>query len=103
MPAGPARIEVWKGFEYRPQVYRVRTTPGAKPDVNVSIERAVPMAARGWYSGDSHLHFIRASDADEKTIFDLLTDEARLIFAQIEKAAGEKRQSQYIDGKDAPG
>jgi putative membrane-bound dehydrogenase-like protein len=78
VPAGPARIEVWKGFEYRPEIYSVRgeqVASGAKSDIRIEIDRAAPMAQHGWYSGDSHLHFIRASDTDEATIFDLLEAE----------------------------
>ena len=33
------------------------------------------MAAVGWHSGDPHLHFMRTSDADDETIFDLLEAE----------------------------
>ncbi|MBI3840098.1 MAG: CehA/McbA family metallohydrolase, partial [Planctomycetia bacterium] len=75
VPAGLTRIEVWKGFEYRPEIYSARVTAGAKRELKLNIARAAPMASQGWYSGDSHLHFIRASDADENTIFDLLEAE----------------------------
>ena len=75
VPEGQVRIEVWKGFEYRPEVLTTRAASGTSHDSKVAIARTVPMAARGWYSGDPHLHFIRASDADEKTIFDLLEAE----------------------------
>ena len=34
--------------------------------------------------------------------FDLLADEARLVFPEIEKPAGQKRQRQDIDRQDAP-
>ena len=44
-------------------------------DVRMTIAHSVPMAAEGWYSGDLHLHFIRASDSHDDTIFDLLDAE----------------------------
>ncbi len=75
VPAGPTRIEVWKGFEYRPETLLARVTAGGPHDLRLSIGRAAPMAAEGWYSADPHLHFIRASDADDNTIFDLLEAE----------------------------
>ncbi len=75
VPAGAVRIEVWKGFEYRPIVHRVELAAGDKRDVQLSLTRPVQMAEQGWYSGDPHLHFIRSSDRDDETIFDLIEAE----------------------------
>lgn len=75
VPAGPARIEAWKGFEFQPETHSVKLDRGTSRDVRLSLSRVAPMAERGWYSGDPHLHFIRASDADDNTIFDLLEAE----------------------------
>ena len=43
--------------------------------VSIELERATPMAAMGYYSGDLHLHFPRKDEADDQTIFDLLEAE----------------------------
>jgi putative membrane-bound dehydrogenase-like protein len=75
VPAGAARIEVWKGFEYAPQSQNVEVVAGTTRDAQVTIANDNSLATRGWHSGDPHLHFIRASDADETTIFDLLEAE----------------------------
>ena len=75
VPAGVARIEVWKGFEYRPETLTTEVAAGASRDLTLAIARTVPITSEGWHSGDPHLHFIRASDADENTIFDLLEAE----------------------------
>jgi len=75
VPEGQVRIEVCKGFEYRPEVLTTRAADGTSHDLKLKITQTVPMAQQGWYSGDPHLHFIRATDADEKTIFDLLEAE----------------------------
>ncbi|MEX0676533.1 MAG: PVC-type heme-binding CxxCH protein [Pirellulales bacterium] len=75
VPTGPVRVEVWKGFEYRPVTRSVDLAAGTIGDVKLSLERTVPMADKGWYSGDPHLHFIRTGEADEKKIFDLLEAE----------------------------
>lgn len=75
VPAGAARVEVWKGLEYRPAVVATEVQAGQTAPVNVAITRTAPMAARGWYSGDLHLHFDRTSDTDEKLIYDLLEAE----------------------------
>src|SRR5262249_15533626 len=73
VPEGQVRIEVWKGFEYRPEFLTTRAV--ASRDVKIAISRAVPMAEQGWSSGAQHLHFLRASDKDDETILDLLEAE----------------------------
>ncbi len=75
VPAGPVRVEVWKGFEYRPVAASTQVEAGGNEDVSLSIARSADVAREGWYSGDPHLHFTRANDADERTIFDLLEAE----------------------------
>ncbi len=75
VPAGPVRIEVWKGFEFRPETLSTFAATGSTHDLQLAIARTVPMAAEGWHSGDPHLHFTRASDADDALIFDLLEAE----------------------------
>ena len=57
VPAGRVRIEVWKGFEYQPLVRNVMVAAGETVPVSLELERATPMAAMGYYSGDLHLHF----------------------------------------------
>ena len=75
LPAGPVRVEVWKGFEYRVETLSTHIAGGKTHDVRLKLTHAVPMAPQGWYSGDPHLHFTRATDADDTTIFDLLEAE----------------------------
>ena len=75
VPPGPARIEVWKGFEFQPETTTARMMRGEPRDVKMSLSRVAPMGERGWYSGNPHLHFIRASDADDNGVFDLLEAE----------------------------
>jgi putative membrane-bound dehydrogenase-like protein len=75
VPAGRVRIEVWKGFEYPPLFQTVMVAAGHDLPVSIELERATPMAAMGYYSGDLHLHFPRKSDADDQVIMDLLEAE----------------------------
>ena len=75
VPAGPVRIEVWKGFEYRPVSSEIQAEAGVPRDVALTITRTAAMDRHGWYGGDSHLHFIRTGEKDEETIFDLLEAE----------------------------
>jgi len=56
LPAGPASIEVMKGFEYLPQKQSVEIVAGKAKKIEFTLNRLADMAAQGWYSGDSHIH-----------------------------------------------
>ena len=56
LPAGRASVEVMKGFEYRPQSKEVEIVAGETRTVELSRERFMDLPARGWYSGDNHVH-----------------------------------------------
>jgi len=75
VPAGPIRVEVWKGFEYRPAVRQRTVAAGETVRIEIDLQHTLDMPARGWYAGDPHLHFTRATTRDEDTILDLLDAE----------------------------
>ncbi|MFO0910995.1 MAG: PVC-type heme-binding CxxCH protein [Isosphaeraceae bacterium] len=75
VPAGRARVEVWKGLEFRPETVEVEARAGATKPVTVRLGRVVDMAALGYESGDPHLHFRRQSDEDDAIAFDFLEAE----------------------------
>jgi putative heme-binding domain-containing protein len=54
LPAGRARINVAGGIEMIPQTATLDAD--ASTDVTVQMTPWIEMAARGWYSGDSHVH-----------------------------------------------
>lgn len=56
LPAGPAEFTVVKGFEYWPRSQPVEIAAGAVTEVTVDLERMTDMAAKGWYSGSTHVH-----------------------------------------------
>lgn len=60
-PAGDYTLVVGKGFEYTPVVRKLRIAAGANVKENVAMERWIDMPARGWYSGDGHVHYERKS------------------------------------------
>jgi len=75
VPAGAVRIEVWKGLEYRPETAAVQVGAAGPQAVEVRLTRTAPMAAAGYYVGDSHLHLPRQTDEDDQVLFDLLEAE----------------------------
>lgn len=55
LPAGRYTITVERGKEYAPLVREVTLT--AEPvDVELELSRWIDLGARGWYSGDTHVH-----------------------------------------------
>ena len=56
LPAGAAKIEALRGFEYKPAVATVDVKAGAAQTVTLRLERLADLPARGWYSGDGHVH-----------------------------------------------
>jgi hypothetical protein len=56
-PPGRYRITASRGHEYRPASVEI-TVPQAGP-VDLTLERWVDMASRGWFSGDVHCHLPR--------------------------------------------
>ncbi len=56
LPAGAARIEALRGWEYKPAAVTVDVKPGATQTVTLRLERLADLPSRGWYSGDGHVH-----------------------------------------------
>lgn len=75
VPAGPVRIEVWKGYEYRPAVRVARAAAGRALKVRIELERTVDMKSLGYYSGDTHIHLNRRTEDDDQRTLDLMAAE----------------------------
>ncbi|MGE3775979.1 MAG: PVC-type heme-binding CxxCH protein [Pirellulaceae bacterium] len=75
VPAGNVRVEVWKGFEYRPEVLTTAVNPGQSPTAEVQLTRTLPISRLGYWSGDPHVHIPRQEEADEQRILDLMVAE----------------------------
>ena len=56
LPAGRANLTVVKGFEYWPEEVTADITADAVTELTVDLRRMTDMAARGWYSGSTHVH-----------------------------------------------
>src|SRR5580700_6199848 len=75
LPPGTARVEVWKGLEYRPEVANTTIATGQDKSLEIKLTNETGLALDGYAPGDSHLHFRRQTDADEQTILDLMEAE----------------------------
>jgi hypothetical protein len=56
VPAGAATVEILRGLEYRPARREVRVPAGGTRTLRVVLERLADMPAKGWHSGDLHVH-----------------------------------------------
>ena len=56
VPAGATALEVVKGLEYQPIAKQIDLPPDGEREIEIRLERTWDMAARGWWSGDTHLH-----------------------------------------------
>ncbi|HVH11190.1 MAG TPA: CehA/McbA family metallohydrolase [Gemmatimonadales bacterium] len=54
--AGRVRVEVWRGAEYRVARSDVTVPPGGTVARRIVLERLANLPARGWWSGDLHVH-----------------------------------------------
>jgi len=56
LPAGEYEVTAWRGPEYRPVTTPYVVTPEGAPPLAVRLDRWIDPAARGYYSGDPHIH-----------------------------------------------
>ncbi|MEX2272682.1 MAG: CehA/McbA family metallohydrolase [Vicinamibacterales bacterium] len=64
VPAGTYDLVVSRGPEYRLHHQKVVVAPQEISQVQVRLNRYADLPARGWYSGDSHVHLRRDRVAD---------------------------------------
>jgi hypothetical protein len=58
LPVGEYVMEVRRGLEYEPVDVRFEVRSGKKLSLQVDLNRWIHMAEEGWYSGDTHTHFL---------------------------------------------
>jgi TolB protein len=56
LPAGRASIEAVRGWEYRPRSVDIDVPANGTTTAELRLERLIDLPARGWYSGDTHVH-----------------------------------------------
>jgi putative membrane-bound dehydrogenase-like protein len=72
VPAGTVRVEIWKGFEYRPATLTTSVAAGQTRQLKIDLTNSILAAEHGYWSGDPHIHIQRRSEEDQTRIFDLL-------------------------------
>jgi len=62
LPVGKVTVEIAKGFEYAP-VQKVVQVRKSTKDIELRIARWIDLEREGYYTGDTHVHFISPSTA----------------------------------------
>jgi len=94
LPRGEAVIDVARGFEYMPLRARIRT-PEDGMETTLELRRMTDMNARGWRSGDTHVHFqsIQQShleaQGEDLDVVNLLATQLGHLFINNEDFTGE--------------
>lgn len=92
LPPGRYRLVVRKGLEFVPVARDVTLAAAARTE-NVTLSRWVDMAARGWYSGDGHVHAERTSPVATETILRWArAEDVRVVNVLL---MGDARQTYY--------
>jgi hypothetical protein len=93
LPRGDVVVDVARGFEYEPLRQTVRIEPGQR-ELTLRISRVADLAARGWWSGDSHVHFLSTPGAqleqrgEDLRVVNLLQTQWGALFTNTEELAG---------------
>lgn len=102
LPRGPLIVDVARGFETTPLRARV-TIERQQRELTVSIRRWTDMNAAGWYSGDTHVHFLSSQGAlreaagEDLNVVNLLQTQWGHLFTNTEDFTGRALQS--ADGR----
>ena len=62
LPVGSVFVEAVRGFEYAPVREKIEVKPGQR-HLTLKLKRAFDMKERGYYSGDTHVHFLSSQSA----------------------------------------
>ena len=93
LPRGDVIVDLARGFEYQPVRARVQIKPGQR-ELTLRLKRWTDMNARGWYSGDSHVHFLSAqgshteSQGEDLNVVNLLQSQWGSLFTNSEEFTG---------------
>ena len=102
LPRGEVIVDVARGYEYEPIRERVTIAPGQR-ELELRLKRWVRMNDEGWFSGDSHVHFLSAQGSlleqqgEDLNVVNLLQSQWGSLFTNTEDWTGAPLQT--ADGR----
>ena len=108
LPAGDYTVACGRGPEYVSEQRRIVIRAGARPPaIDVQLKRWIDPPARGWYSGDHHIHAAGCSHYESPTegvrpedMMRHVLGEALSVGAVLNWGPGYYHQRQYFEGRD---
>ena len=103
LPRGQVLVDVARGYEYEPLRTQVEIKPGQQ-HLELRLKRWCDMNKEGWYSGDSHVHFLSAQGSlteargEDLNVVNLLQSQWGGLFTNTEEFTGGEMASR--DGKN---
>ncbi|MGR8949292.1 MAG: CehA/McbA family metallohydrolase [Gammaproteobacteria bacterium] len=75
IPPGRYTVVVSKGPEYRLHVQTIEVSAQKPGDFEITLQRWINMPAKGWYSGDDHIHIARNAPDVNRSILSFTSAE----------------------------
>jgi len=94
LPRGEVLVDVACGFEYEPLRTRAHIEPGQQ-ELTLRLRRLRDMNAEGWFSGDTHVHFLSTQGAqleargEDLNVVNLLLSQWGHLFTNTEEFIGD--------------
>lgn len=93
LPRGEVIVDIGRGFETEPRRERITIEPG-QTELRLELRRWTDLAAEGWVSGDTHVHFLspqgalREAAAEDLAVVNLLQTQWGHLFTNTEDFTG---------------
>jgi len=93
LPRGEVIADIARGYEYAPVRTKVTIAPGQR-ELTFRLKRVRDMAKEGWYSGDTHVHFLstqgghREAAGEGLNVVNLLLSQWGHLFTNTEEFTG---------------
>ena len=93
LPVGAVYVEAVRGFEYAPVRQQLEIKPGQR-HLTLKLKRAFDMKAQGFYSGDTHVHFLSSQSsqleaaAEDVNVVHLLASKWGRLYTSWEEFTG---------------
>ncbi len=93
LPVGDIFVEVVKGFEYEPTRQKIRVESGQR-ELTLEVNRWTKQTDSGYFSGDTHVHFLDPStavleaEAEDLNVVNVLAAQWGRLFTDTERFTG---------------
>lgn len=102
LPRGQVLVDLARGYEYEP-VRRLVDIAAGQRELHLEIRRWIDLRSSGWWSGDTHVHFLsptgalNEAQAEDLSVVNLLMAQWGHYFSNVEDFTGEALTS--ADGR----